>query len=75
MLGDKRGASPIALEPAAHDAPTFHDAPPVVVRVFPEASCGRNDQPIHNIPYRVAQPLERGYKNYYSRIQGTISYA
>ena len=28
------------------------------------------NQPIHSIPYSVAQPLERGSKNYYSIIQG-----
>ena len=27
-------------------------------------------QPIHSIPYSVAQPLERGFNNYYSIIQG-----
>ena len=27
-------------------------------------------KPIHSIPYSVAQPLDRGYKNYYSIIQG-----
>ena len=31
---------------------------------------GRSGVPIHSIPYSVAQPLERGYKNYYSIIQG-----
>ena len=25
----------------------------------------RSDKPIHSIPYSVAQPLERGFKNYY----------
>ena len=30
----------------------------------------RSDKPIHSIPYSVAQPLDRGYKNYYSIIQG-----
>ena len=32
--------------------------------------CGRECVPIHSIPCSVAQPLERGYKNYYSIIQG-----
>lgn len=31
-----------------------------------EPSCGRRNKPIHSIPYSVAQPLERGYINYYS---------
>lgn len=30
----------------------------------------RRTQPIHSIPYSVAQPLERGSNNYYSIIQG-----
>ena len=34
--------------------------------------CGRRHVPIHSIPCSVAQPLERGYKNYYSIIQGGI---
>ena len=25
----------------------------------------RSDKPIHSIPYSVAQPLERSFKNYY----------
>ncbi|MDY3619207.1 hypothetical protein, partial [Agathobaculum sp.] len=41
-----------------------------VVGTFLEPSCGRRVQPIHSIPYSVAQPLERGFNNYYSIIQG-----
>ena len=41
-----------------------------MVGTFLEPSCGRSNAPIHNIPYSVAQPLERGSKNYYSIIQG-----
>lgn len=41
-----------------------------MVGAFREPSCGRRTQPIHSIPYSVAQPLERGFKNYYSIIQG-----
>ena len=29
--------------------------------------CGRSNIPIHSIPCSVAQPVERGYKNYYSK--------
>jgi hypothetical protein len=41
-----------------------------VVGTFLKPSCGRRTQPIHSIPYSVAQPLERGSNNYYSIIQG-----
>ena len=41
-----------------------------MVGTFLEPSCGRRNQPIHSIPYSVAQPLERGFNNYYSIIQG-----
>ena len=41
-----------------------------MVGAFREPSCGRRTQPIHSIPYSVAQPLERGSNNYYSIIQG-----
>jgi hypothetical protein len=41
-----------------------------VVGAFQEPSCGRSKKPIHSIPYSVAQPLERGFINYYSIIQG-----
>ncbi|MFR1676088.1 MAG: hypothetical protein ACLSVP_05290 [Fusobacterium sp.] len=41
-----------------------------MVGTFPEPSRGRRKQPIHSIPYSVAQPLERGSNNYYSIIQG-----
>ena len=41
-----------------------------MVGTFLEPSCGRSNAPIHNIPYSVAQPLERGSNNYYSIIQG-----
>ena len=41
-----------------------------MVGTFREPSCGRSRQPIHSIPYSVAQPLERGSNNYYSIIQG-----
>ena len=41
-----------------------------MVGAFQEPSCGRTKQPIHSISYSVAQPLERGFKNYYSIIQG-----
>ena len=44
-----------------------------MVGAFREPSCGRRTQPIHSIPYSVAQPLERGSNNYYSIIQGDIS--
>ena len=37
---------------------------------FPNHPSGRRNQPIHSIPYSVAQPLERGFNNYYSIIQG-----
>ena len=40
-----------------------------MVGTFLEPSCGRENQPIHSIPYSVAQPLERGSNNYYSIIQ------
>jgi len=43
-----------------------------VVGAYSEPSCGRRDKPIHSIPYSVAQPLERGSKNYYSIIQGAV---
>ena len=43
-----------------------------MVGTFLEPSCGRSNAPIHNIPYSVAQPLERGSKNYYSIIQGVM---
>ena len=41
-----------------------------MVGTFREPSCGRRTLPIHSIPYSVAQPLERGFNNYYSIIQG-----
>ena len=41
-----------------------------MVGTFREPSCGRRRTPIHSIPYSVAQPLERGFNNYYSIIQG-----
>jgi len=41
-----------------------------VVGAFQKPSSGREPKPIHSIPYSVAQPLDRGYKNYYSIIQG-----
>ena len=41
-----------------------------MVGTFLKPSCGRRTQPIHSIPYSVAQPLERGSNNYYSIIQG-----
>ena len=41
-----------------------------MVGTFLEPSCGRGITPIHSIPYSVAQPLERGFNNYYSIIQG-----
>ena len=41
-----------------------------MVGAFLEPSCGRRTQPVHSIPYSVAQPLERGSNNYYSIIQG-----
>ena len=41
-----------------------------MVGTFQKPSCGRRTTPIHSIPYSVAQPLERGFKNYYSIIQG-----
>ena len=44
-----------------------------MVGAFREPSCGRRKQPIHSIPYSVAQPLERGSNNYYSIIQGEIA--
>ena len=43
-----------------------------MVGAFREPSCGRRTQPIHSIPYSVAQPLERGSNNYYSIIQGEL---
>ena len=43
-----------------------------MVGAFREPSCGRSVKPIHSILYSVAQPLERGFKNYYSIIQGTL---
>ena len=44
-----------------------------MVGTFREPSCGRSRQPIHSIPYSVAQPLERGSNNYYSIIQGAAT--
>ena len=44
-----------------------------MVGTFLEPSCGRGITPIHSIPYSVAQPLERGFNNYYSIIQGGFS--
>ena len=44
-----------------------------MVGAFREPSCGRRTQPIHSIPYSVAQPLERGSNNYYSIIQGNVN--
>ena len=44
-----------------------------MVGAFREPSCGRRTQPIHSIPYSVAQPLERGSNNYYSIIQGGLT--
>ena len=41
-----------------------------MVGTFLEPSCGRMSKPIHSISYSVAQPLERGFNNYYSIIQG-----
>ena len=41
-----------------------------MVGAFQKPSSGREPKPIHSIPYSVAQPLDRGYKNYYSIIQG-----
>ena len=41
-----------------------------MVGTFREPSGGRRVSPIHSIYYSVAQPLERGFKNYYSIIQG-----
>ena len=41
-----------------------------MVGAFLEPSCGRRREPIHSILYSVAQPLERGSKNYYFIIQG-----
>ena len=41
-----------------------------MVGAFTKPSCGRRTKPIHSISYSVAQPLERGFKNYYSIIQG-----
>jgi hypothetical protein len=41
-----------------------------VVGTFREPSGGRRVSPIHSIHYSVAQPLERGFINYYSIIQG-----
>jgi hypothetical protein len=43
-----------------------------VVGTFLKPSGGKGGEPIHSIPYSVAQPLERGFKNYYSIIQGII---
>ena len=43
-----------------------------MVGAFQEPSCGRRCEPIHSIPYSVAQPLERGFKNYYFIIQGYV---
>ena len=40
-----------------------------MVGAFQKPSSGREPKPIHSIPYSVAQPLDRGYKNYYSIIQ------
>ncbi|NLJ30916.1 MAG: hypothetical protein GX424_04845, partial [Clostridiales bacterium] len=44
------------------------------VGTFQKPSCGRSIKPIHSIPYSVAQPLERGFNNYYSIIQGKSKY-
>ena len=41
-----------------------------MVGVFHEPSGGRRCEPIHSIPYSVAQTLERVSNNYYSIIQG-----
>ena len=41
-----------------------------MVGAFQKPSSGREPKPIHSIPYSVAQPLDKGYKNYYSIIQG-----
>ena len=41
-----------------------------MVGTFREPCCGRSRQPIHSIPYCVAQPLERGSQHCYSLIQG-----
>ncbi len=38
MLGDKRGGSLFASEPAAHNAPAFHDAQPVAESI--KSVCG-----------------------------------
>ena len=43
-----------------------------MVGAFQKPSSGREPKPIHSIPYSVAQPLDRGYKNYYSIIQGNL---
>ena len=40
-----------------------------MVGAFQKPSSGREPKPIHSIPYSVAQPLDKGYKNYYSIIQ------
>ena len=42
-----------------------------MVGAFQKPSSGREPKPIHSIPYSVAQPLDKGYKNYYSIIQGS----
>ena len=44
-----------------------------VVGSFLDPSRGRILKSIHSLPYSVAQTLERGSKNNYSIIQGSIS--